>query len=222
MRYLREAGMTCIQVESDNSTTVSNLAKQRGAPSMVRIMRRIFSELAKYNMEVMPKHRPGKLNQVADALSRLERAGDYSLKRTVFTKGVETLLTQEEEPEDLLDIDLFATRSNNLLERYVSPTPDEHAVACDAFSITWEGLKPLVHPPIILLTRCLQRITRENVRATIIAPKWPSQPWWPLLMNIAKKSTTLGRSEDILLPGRSMLNQDSKLPPGELIMVRSW
>jgi ribonuclease HI len=220
--YLKEEKISCVCVESDNSTTVSNLRRQRGATSMVKIMRIIFSTLRKLDIEVIPRHRPGKLNEVADALSRLERAGDYALKREAFEKGMVALAEPGEEPKEIVNLDLFATRRNTLLDQYVFPSPDCAAVACDAFSVTWKEWRPLIHPPITLILRCLQRIREENVRAVVVIPNLPSQPWWPLMMELTKLSTNLGKSNEVLQPGKSMIESDTKLPPGEMIMVRTW
>ena len=63
-----------------------------------------------------PRHIPGRLNVVADKLSRL---------------------CQNIQTEWFLKIDLFPARFNNKLPLFVSPIPDPLATAVDALSLPW-------------------------------------------------------------------------------------
>jgi hypothetical protein len=209
----------CLCVQCDNSTTVSNLARIRGAKPMVKTMRGIFLELTKKDIEIIPKYLPGVKNTIADALSRLERVGDYALLQEFFREGMMKL---QESMQDnwMVDIDLFATRFNRKLEKFVSPTPDPLAVAHDAFSLIWNQWKPYIHPPIEVIARCIQRLEEERVEAVLVVPLWPTQTWWPRLISLAKAGVILGNTEEILQRGKSMKERDTKLPPGKLMMVR--
>jgi ribonuclease HI len=218
---MKEVRVLCI--ESDNITTVSNIANVRAAKSMLHIARRIFLTSAKTRIELVAKYRPGIANTKADALSRLEAAGDYSLKEQIFWKGLENLKTETENEDKLVTIDIFATARNTKLPRYISPEFDPLAVASDAFSVQWQGEKVYAHPPVILITQTLRRIEQERVEAVVVVPCWQSQPWWPLWTKLVKKETTLGESELILERGVMMNMRKTKLPPGQLIMGRiSW
>jgi ribonuclease HI len=212
--------VNCLCVESDNSTTVSNLAKKRGAKSMLELVRKIFSLTERLNLEVIAKYRPGLENKTADALSRLEGAGDYYLKQETFWKGLEELKEQGEEWRDIVEIDLFATAANTKLPKFISPSPQVEAEASDAFSISWKGKRVYAHPPISLIPKVLLRIELERVNAIVVTPKWPSQAWWPRLMQLAQRTTTLGETTEILIMGEMMKKRKTKIPPGELIMSR--
>jgi ribonuclease HI len=220
---LLEKGVRAICIESDNTTTVSNLTKVRGAKRMVKIVRKIFSTLAEMEMEIMAKYRPGKENGVADALSRLETAGDYELREEVFLRGLMELKREDEREEQMVEIDLFATRWNHKTKRYVSPSADPAAEASDAFSISWGGWSVYAHPPINQIAKVLEKVEREKIETIIVVPKWPSQPWWPKLVELAERRVTLGVTGEIVIAGDGMKARRTKVPPGKLMMVRiSW
>jgi ribonuclease HI len=217
---LKEQKVNCLCVESDNSTTVSNLAKKRGAKSMLELVRKIFSLTESLDMEVIAKYRPGVENKTADALSRLEGAGDYFLKQEIFWKGLEGLKEEKEAVSDMVEIDLFATSTNTRLNKFISPNPQIEAEGSDAFSVSWKGRKVYAHPPISLIPKVLLRIELERVNAVVVTPKWASQAWWPRLMQLAQRMVTLGETTEILTMGEMMKKRKTKLPPGELIMSR--
>ena len=54
----------------------------------------------------------------------------------------------------------------------------------DAFSQNWNHLYSYAFPPFLLVGRTLQKIQHEGVqRAVVIAPTWPRQPWFLLLLH---------------------------------------
>ena len=82
------------------------------------------------------------------------------------------------------DIDLFATRINTQLERFVSWFLDPEAVASDAFSIGWNKFLAYIFPLFSIIQRVLQKIEEEKVSiALLIIPMWITQPWYPRLLN---------------------------------------
>jgi hypothetical protein len=67
----------------------------------------------------------------------------------------------------------------------------------------------------------LRRIKDENLRALIVVPKWPSNPWWGLLKIMAITSIELGKSNEVLIRGPLMCSNptEKELPPGRFLMV---
>ena len=63
------------------------------------------------------------------------------------------------------NVDLFATRFNHKLPLYVSPVPDSHALAVDAFSVNWNLLHAYAFPPIILILTDLAKIISVQNRS---------------------------------------------------------
>ena len=81
---------------------------------------------------------------------------------------------------------LFASHHAAQLEKYMSWKPNPGAVATDAMSQTWNQVKGYTFPPFSLIGRCLSKVKREQVpELALIAPIWPTQPWFPLLVSMS-------------------------------------
>jgi hypothetical protein len=80
---------------------------------------------------------------------------------------------------------------------------------------------PYLFPPVQIVSRVLQRLQQEKVKAVVVIPKWTSQPWWNLFTGMAKSTVELGKTADVLIPGPLMTASKSKaeLPPGNLLMA---
>ena len=79
------------------------------------------------------------------------------------------------------EIDLFASRLNAQLSRYVSYTPDPNAYTTDAFSISWASFKFYSFPPFSCISQCLQKIQADHAMGIIVVPRWSTQPFYALL-----------------------------------------
>ena len=126
----------------------------------------------------MPRHIPGKLNIIADRLSRRHQVlnSEWTLSLPVLHQ-VWRLWGQPH-------VDMFATADNARLPTFVSPLPDPRAWQIDALSFTWTSLWIYLFPPFPLLPEVLRRISLTHCQAILIAPAWPSQPWFPLLLRL--------------------------------------
>ena len=121
-------------------------------------------------MTLKARHIPGRLNMVADKLSR-----QWSLLPEVF----KTICSRWNQPQ----IDLFATRFNNKLPLFVSPVPDPLATAVDALSLPWEDLDAYAFPPTAILVKVVEKLQDSPCkRIVLIAPGWPNMPlFWDLV-----------------------------------------
>jgi ribonuclease HI len=203
----------CLKIQSDNQTTVFILNKVKAKNRLLAPARKIFSILARTQIQIIAEHLPGVQNSSADALSRLEIAGDYQLDKDIFQSGLQTI-------QMFPEIDLFATEENHLLPRFVTVKRSMSAIAVNAFSINWNNLSIYLHPPIILISKCLQKIIHDKAEAVIVTPQWQGQTWWPLLQQITVRKVELGKSTEVLSPGFLMKSRNLKLPPGKLIMSK--
>ncbi|KAA6355316.1 MAG: hypothetical protein EZS28_049157 [Streblomastix strix] len=151
----------------------------------------------------------GVRNEIADALSRLSRAGDYKLKEKIFRL---ICLQMNLNPT----IDLFSHYFNSLLPRFMSTIRGHGEIAIDTLNQTWKKELPWIHPPIPLLPAVLKKIREEQIEAMIIAPLWPGQIWYTELVNENAHSLMFGQSNEILEPGTSLIKKNLIFSPGKI------
>ena len=76
---------------------------------------------------------------------------------------------------------LSASRLNYQPTTYVSWLPDSQAMAIDAFTLDWTNHFLYAFPPFSILPQFLQKLEMDHAQAILIAPNWPTQPWYPKL-----------------------------------------
>ena len=166
---------------TDNTTVACYLNKQGGARSMTLSIKaeEILLWCQSHQVVLLARHVPGKLNILADALSR-----SHMVLNTEWTLAHSLLLPLWDRwfrPH----IDLFATRFNHRLPVYVSPVPDPAAWAVDALSLSWESLLAYAFPPFPIMAQVLRKARLDRPVMILIAPYWPAQPWFPDLLALS-------------------------------------
>ena len=81
-------------------------------------------------------------------------------------------------------MDLFASRLTTKLTQYCSWQPDPGSAFVDAFSIDWSKFNFYAFPPFSLIPRCLQKIQQDKGKGILIVPVWPTQTWFPLVLQL--------------------------------------
>ena len=120
--------------------------------SLCALLWRILSWCTRQQVTLRARHIPGRLNVIADKLSRLGQTihTEWSLHPKVF----QAICSRWHQPQ----LDLFATRFNNKLPQFVSPVPDPQACAVDALSLSWEDLDPYAFPPAAILGKVVEKL----------------------------------------------------------------
>lgn len=90
----------------------------------------------------------------------------------------------------MLEIDLFASRSNTKCKRYIAWKTDPFAMAIDAFTVSWKHQFFYAFPPFSIILKA-QKIKQERVKGIIVVPNWPSQPWYPIFQSLLISETIL-------------------------------
>ena len=193
---LKEFQNLCVDkivlVATDNTTMVAYINKEGGMRSgpLCALLWRILTWCSQRQVMLKARHIPGRLNVIADKLSRLGQTiqTEWSLIPEVFHQ----ICSQWHRPQ----IDLFATRFNHKLPKFVSPVPDTLAVAVDALTLPWEKL-----------------LDSPCKRIILIAPGWPNMPWfWDLVTMSSQVPPSLPNRPDLLtqpfnqIPHRNLTN----------------
>ncbi len=165
----------CIQVLSDNVSTVANINFQ-GGPSaeLTRVAKAIWDLSLQNDISISAKHIAGSKNQTADYLSRVVSCHDYRLH-----KGVFQFVDHMWGPHSVDRCASFLTRQ---LPRYNSlyADPESEGIDCLAQQ-NWTTENNFVCPPFRLIPKILRVLQAQRARATLVAPWWPGQPWFRML-----------------------------------------
>jgi len=179
-RSLPQVRGLCVMVASDNSTVVSYIRRQGGTHSisLCAETRDLLLWCAKHQVTLRSKHIPGRLNVLADYLSRGRSAtlSEWSLHPTVAASCLHLWGPPT--------VDLFASRLNFKLPLYVSLVPDARACAQDALSLDWSGMDAFAFPPFNLLATVLRKVAQSNCLVTLVAPLWPQRSWYNQLLSL--------------------------------------
>jgi hypothetical protein len=180
LHFHREILGKSVLVATDNTTVVAYINRQGGtkSPNLCRLAEQMLSWTQDRQISLTARHIPGKLNVIADLLSREHQVihTEWMLHVDIF--GM--LCQLWERPH----IDLFATILNHQLPTYVSPMPDEQAFGVDALSMSWKGMLAYAFPPFPLLARVIRKIAEEGHEVILIAPAWARQTWFPELLGL--------------------------------------
>ena len=166
---------TVVLIETDNIVTKAYINHMGGRKPMLNVIAQdIWKAAHQYGLQLIAVHRPGRLNQRADKLSRWSTdSTDLQLLPSLFQKA-----NKRWGPHS---VDLFANRLNRQVRRYVSWRPDPFSVANDGLTFPLTGENAWCFPPEALIQRLLAKLIREQATVTLVAPLWPSKPWWPEL-----------------------------------------
>ena len=71
---------------------------------------------------------------------------------------------------------------------------------------SWKGENNYICPPWRMLNQIVNKIRQENCDATLIAPLWPSAPWFPILLRLSSDLCYI--SSRNILPAHSLGNAE--------------
>ena len=163
-----------VQVRTDNMTTRAILMKQgsRQHIHLHALATKIAATCQTHKIRLFATYLPGKENQIADALSRIQLNPQHE---AMLPKHHFKVIQQRFGNRS---IDLFASHQNRQLPQYFSLHPDPQALAQDAFQQTWPT-GAYAYPPWRMVNKVLQEIRTEAIRdLVLITPHWQTQPWW--------------------------------------------
>lgn len=163
-------------VRTDNMAVVSHVNRQGGSRSRTldRHARHLLLWSQSRFLSLRAVHVPGVLNLAADFLSRQKlQSGDWMLNRQTVSLIWEVFGKAE--------VDLFASQESSQCPLWFSLNPPA-PLGIDAFAHPWPMQKLYAFPPIKLIQAVLARVRESGVRLLLVAPFWPSQPWFSELI----------------------------------------
>ena len=194
-----------VQLQLDNTTAIAYLNNMGGTKSteLNSLSIQIWEWCIQKSLWVSAVHIAGKLNCEADYKSRVfNDKHEYMLNKAVF----QSIFHQYPD----LNLDMFASRLNKQLDDYASWNPDPECKFVDAFSVNWKAYNFYAFPPFSLIPRCLQKIQQDKATGIMIIPLWPTQAWFPLVLQM------LYNQPWILLPRETLLQDPATNQPHPL------
>jgi hypothetical protein len=208
-----------VMIATDNTTVVAHIRNVGGtkSPIMMLLSQQLYRRCMEHQIELSVRHIPGRLNVIADSLSREGRV--VSTEWTMNKSVVLAILTRWGQDHSEA-VDLFATRYSARLSRFVSPVPDPTALAVDALSIKWNHLSIYAFPPTALLPRVLSKVREEEVTIMLIAPLYRKAIWLPHLLELCIESPIrLPDMRGLLFQPRSGVEL---LNPRDVLDLHAW
>eukprot|EP00794_Sanderia_malayensis_P010499 gene10499-11598_t len=181
--YCRNKIFKHIRIMTDNQTTVAYINHMGGTKSATcnNIAITIWNFCIQQNCWISAAHVPGVDNTIADNKSRkFHDNTEWQLLPKHFDTITNSL-------NFMPTVDLFASRVNHQLNRYVSWHPDPNAIVTDAFTISWTDIKFYAFPPFSIIGDTVAKIIKDGASGIIIIPKWNTQCWFPNVMRITKQ-----------------------------------
>ncbi len=177
--FAADARNVHVRLHVDNSTAVSYINHMGGRKRLLNdLTRDIWLWANDRGLWLSAVHIAGRDNFAADRESRKFGTLDTEW---ALTSGVFAKLNALWGP---FQCDLFASRINHKLSRYVSWGPDPGSYHMDAFTLSWEHLYSYCFPPFSLIGRVLAKLEKDHGEMVLVAPLWPTQHWFAKLLKL--------------------------------------
>ena len=195
---------------ADGQYISSCLHKQNG--------RYTFEKFSEFSNRSVGMVLPKSLDSVSPASPRA-----FECESRQGVQGFRGLQRLEIEPRHFPDkwgpfeVDFFASRLTKQLPKFASWKPDPMAAYTDAFSLDWGQILGYAFPPFALIGRCVRQLRSQKVdQLVLVAPVWPTQPWYPLLLQMCVEPPLLFP----MFP--QLLTKGSQLHPLGNIQLAGW
>ncbi|KAH7829061.1 putative Reverse transcriptase (RNA-dependent DNA polymerase) [Monocercomonoides exilis] len=206
---LAENRISQLQLRSDNSAVVFNVNRWNAGRNLRQTLKRIWTLKEKLKIVLRAVHLPGLRNTRTDALSRLERAGDYSIADSELKEILSVLQVTP-------TLDAFAAQHNHKVYRWCgigSPLGEE------GLAYPWKNECVLAHPPVPLIPMTIRKAQKEKVPVVLLLPNWKWQNWDVLLEKTPHRTFEWRSLRTVLRKGPSMASTGACLPPGRLRVI---
>lgn len=158
---------------TDNQGAVSIIKNGSPKQHLHEIALDLFSFCLLHCISIFPEWIPRDLNVTADKISKFIDWDDWCTTNDLFE-----YLNCKWGP---FTVDRFASAENAKLQRFNSLFWNPGTEQVNAFSVSWENENNWLVPPVYLISSSIRHLLSCNAVGTLIAPCWPSAPFWPLV-----------------------------------------
>ncbi len=220
LRYLEETlhllRDKAIQWRSDNTGAVADVWKQgAGNGKLWAVVRQIWQLMMENNIELTEvRWIPREQNVLANwGSKRSADKGDWCVSNHAFKLAAQRW--------GQCVVDRFASRDNHKLPAYNSRWFEREAAAVDAFTEDWSSGLNWLAPPFAMIAWCLQHLRECSAEAVLVVPRWPAQPWWPLLQLLQPNpKDVIELGSEHFVSGPSGLCEPHANPATVMLLVR--
>lgn len=194
-----------VRWRTDNVSSYFLIRNGGGSSSDLNIVaKKVFLVCAAAGIDLQAEHISGTavIRAGADALSRDLDTDDQRLAPSILAQLLATV--------GPLEFDLFACPETALAIHgrrlpFYSRFVHAHGLCrgVDALAMPWPD-RAYGFPPASIAFPTVQRALASSTSCTLILPRWPSQPWWSLLVGHPRVAIyDLGPAADAIRPGPS-------------------
>jgi len=184
-----------ILLRADNTTAISYINRMGSVQfqDLNLLARKIWQWCEKRNIYLFASYIKSKDNVHADFESRrLHDNSEWELNGEIFNSIIASLSYE-------VSTDLFASYQNHKCESYFSWRPDPQSSGIDAFTFSWSNLRFYAFPPFSMILQTLRKIESDNATGIVVAPFWPTQPWFPFFRKLCDNNfIIIEPSKDLL------------------------
>jgi len=173
LAFLEKLRGSTVTFDTDSQNGASIILKGSRIPELQVLALTIFNSCRKNKIDIYTVWIPrGQIVQ-ADYLSRIIDIDDW--QTTVeFYSYLDSMWGPH-------SVDRFANVDNRKTKRFNSLYWNPGAVGVDAFNSNWSSEVNWLVPPVLLASRAMNHLVECKALGTLVVPKWPSVPFWPLI-----------------------------------------
>ena len=176
--FLNDLKNSSVKFLIDSQSAARILETGSMKPDMQWFATEIFFLCFNNNISLKVEWIPREQNQEADWASR--EADIIDIEDWGITKAFFSIINNLYGP---FTIDAFANFYNSKCPRFYSLFHTPGSTGVDALSYNWHGENVLLVPPVNAIGKALAHLRICKAKGVLVAPKWKSSFFWPLLKN---------------------------------------
>ena len=158
---------------TDSQNAASIVLKGSRIPELQALALSIFNVCRQYSIVLHTVWIPRGQNAQADFFSRIIDIDDWETTVDFFD-----FLNKMWGPHS---VDMFANVNNAKTKHFNSLYWNPRTLGVDAFNSNWSNDINWLVPPGVSVPRVINHLVECKARGTLVVPKWPSSPFWPLI-----------------------------------------